>query len=278
MAMNDETYPVHGADGHRVGRPPQAEAHLAGAVDPAQVPTMGERGGAMEEREDEGGDERLPCGRLLSEVWEAEEQGVADPHLHTCPHCSAARAELDLLGDTVRDVLAAEPDVEGEAWDATALTGRVMDVVRLELRPGRPLPLGEYPEDLWIMEAAAAKTVRAAAESLHGVHAGSCRIGPPQEQIGPDRPAGRRRSAHVELEVVVPAFAPLQDVAEGVRERVRTAVDHELGLEISAIDVRITDIYADEDEDEGIAMPESVGSCEARGPGRPAIGGQGGGH
>ncbi|MZD06559.1 Asp23/Gls24 family envelope stress response protein, partial [Streptomyces sp. SID5785] len=31
-------------------------------------------------------DERLPCGRLLSQVWEAWEDRADDPHLRTCPH------------------------------------------------------------------------------------------------------------------------------------------------------------------------------------------------
>ncbi|MGY1438997.1 Asp23/Gls24 family envelope stress response protein [Streptomyces reniochalinae] len=228
----------------------------------------------MEETEDEGVDERLPCGRLLSEVWEAEDQGTGDPHLYECPHCSAARAELGLLGDTVRDVLASEPDDrDGQGWDTTALTARVMDVVRLELRPGRPLPLGETSEDLWIMEAAAAKTVRAAAESLAGVHAGACRIGPPPEQFVPARPTEeRRRPTHVELEVAVSDLAPLWEVADGVRERVRMAVDHELGMDVAAIDIRITDIYADEDDDEEIGMPGRPGHGRS-GSGRAPAGG-----
>ncbi|WP_369205481.1 Asp23/Gls24 family envelope stress response protein [Streptomyces sp. PU-14G] len=274
MAINDETYPAHGADGDQDGHLPQEEAAPAGAISPAEVPTMGEEDAAMEEIEDEGVDERLPCGRLLSEVWEAEDQGVGDPHLRECPHCSAARAELGLLGDTVRNVLASEPgDGDGRGWDTTALTARVMDVVRLELRPGRPLPLGETTEDLWIMEAAAAKTVRAAAESLEGVHAGSCRIGPPLEQFVSAGPMEERRCpAHVELEVAVSDLAPLREVADGVRERVRMAVDHELGMDVAAIDIRITDIYADEDDDEEIAMPGRPDRVRS-GPGRAAAGG-----
>ncbi|WP_181860981.1 Asp23/Gls24 family envelope stress response protein [Streptomyces diacarni] len=235
---------------------------------------MGEEDAAMEEIEDEGVDERLPCGRLLSEVWEADDQGAGDPHLRECPHCSTARAELGLLGDTVRDVLASEPDDgDGRGWDTTALTARVMDVVRLELRPGRPLPLGETTEDLWIMEAAAAKTVRAAAESLEGVHAGSCRIGPPPEQFVPARaPEERRSPTHVQLEVAVSDLAPLREVADGVREQVRMAVDHELGMDVAAIDIRITDIYADEDDDEEIGMPGRADHGRT-GSGRPPVGG-----
>ncbi|MET9354044.1 hypothetical protein ABZY14_13770 [Streptomyces sp. NPDC006617] len=133
-------------------------------------------------------DERLACGRLLSEVWEAGEGGADDPHLRVCAHCSAAVRQLDLLGAAVRG---ASGDGREPEWDAGALTERVMDVVRLELRPGRPLPLGEREEDLWVREAMAAKALRAAAETVPGVRAGSCRIRPAESGGSPSRaPSG----------------------------------------------------------------------------------------
>ncbi|MFD5841030.1 hypothetical protein [Streptomyces chartreusis] len=55
---------------------------------------------------------------------------------------------------------------DSSAYEAEPLTRRVMDVVRTELRPGCPLCLGDPAEDLWIMEAVAARAVRAAAETV----------------------------------------------------------------------------------------------------------------
>ncbi|MGW2730886.1 hypothetical protein [Streptomyces sp. NPDC001494] len=50
----------------------------------------------------------------------------------------AGRASAGLREET--------PDTSG--YETGPLTRRVMDLVRLELRPGRPLPLGEPAEDL----------------------------------------------------------------------------------------------------------------------------------
>ncbi|WP_432130351.1 Asp23/Gls24 family envelope stress response protein [Streptomyces tendae] len=188
-------------------------------------------GGADEHSEDE----RLACGRLLSEVWEAGEGGADDPHLRACPHCSAAVRQLDLLGAAVRG--AADGGGREPQWDAGALTERVMDVVRLELRPGRPLPLGEREEDLWVREAMAAKALRAAAETVPGVRAGSCRIRPAESGGSPSRGPVR-----VRLEVVVPLTPGLRDLAEEVRRRVRGAADDALGLPVDHVDVHITDV------------------------------------
>ncbi|MER7804104.1 Asp23/Gls24 family envelope stress response protein [Streptomyces parvulus] len=181
----------------------------------------------------DGDDERLACGRLLSAVWDAREDGADDLHLRDCPHCSAAVRQLDLLGDAVR----AAGGGREPSWDAGALTERVMDVVRLELRPGPPLPLGEREEDLWVREAMAARALRAAAETVPGVRAGSCRIRPAESGAGPSRGPVR-----VRLEVVVPLTAGLRDLAEEVRRRVRGAADEALGLPVDHVDVHITDV------------------------------------
>ncbi|MET9123927.1 Asp23/Gls24 family envelope stress response protein [Streptomyces sp. NPDC004528] len=131
-------------------------------------------------------DELLPCGRFLSQVWEAwENAGADDPHLRECPYCRPAVRELEDLESAVRRLRDESP--VAEPYDAGPLARRVMDVVRLELRPGRPLPLGGPAENLWIMEAVAARTLRAAAETVAGVRAGSCRITavPPGSPIAP---------------------------------------------------------------------------------------------
>ncbi|MFD3573072.1 Asp23/Gls24 family envelope stress response protein [Streptomyces sp. NPDC058644] len=191
-------------------------------------------------------DELLPCGRALSHVWEQGEAGVPDPHADSCPHCRQALDALRHLEGIVtqtRDTAPREPDT-------SALTGRVMDVVRLELRPGRTLPLGDEDEDAWIVEAAAARTVRAAAESLPGVRAGSCRIDPLEDEASP-APAGRlaRGPVRVRVDVQVPLAWHLPEVADRVRDRVLDAADGELGMRIAAVDVTITDVIDDDSDD-----------------------------
>ncbi|MEU7576364.1 hypothetical protein AB0B50_01990 [Streptomyces sp. NPDC041068] len=190
-------------------------------------------------------DELLPCGRELWSVWERWEAGEADAHADTCPHCAEALSRLRSLEDAVSAVRGAEPR-EPEP-DASALVGRVMDIVRLELRPGRTLPLGEEDEDAWVVEAAAARTVRAAAESLAGVRAGSCRIesrpGDGSAPGGAGRPSREPVSIRVAVEVAL--TWNLQEVAERVRHRVLEAVDAELGMRVATVDVTIADIIDD---------------------------------
>ncbi|MEU0354436.1 hypothetical protein [Streptomyces cyaneofuscatus] len=187
-------------------------------------------------------EERLVCGRLLSDVWDAWDAGrtTHDPHLAACPHCSAALAELTGLDDAVRRTCAEEPGVP-EAT-AAAVTARVMDLVRLELRPGRPLPLGEPEEDHWIVEAAAARLLRAAVDALPGVRAGSCRIAP-LDAADPTGPV------HVRVEVVASLDRSLPDLADAVRARIAEVTDQDIGIRLGAADVLIVDILDDEEED-----------------------------
>ncbi|MFD4572738.1 Asp23/Gls24 family envelope stress response protein [Streptomyces sp. NPDC058417] len=187
-------------------------------------------------------DERLPCGRLLSQVWEDWEHRADAPHLRDCPHCQEAVRGLEQLESAVRD-LRDEP-ADSAHFDTATLTRRVMDVVRLELRPGRPLPLGEPDEDLWIMEAVAARTLRAAAESVPGVRAGSCRLRPGGVDRAADvtRPTGGPVEVRLDLHAPVAAAASLPELADEVRERVREAADRELGMNVLYVDIRVTDL------------------------------------
>ncbi|MBM7172096.1 Asp23/Gls24 family envelope stress response protein [Streptomyces sp. G44] len=219
MAVNEETGPGEARETATGGNPPEG---------------LAER-------------EPLPCGRELWSVWEGWESGEPDPHADTCPHCAGALDTLRRLEDVVSAARAAEPREREEEAEASALVGRVMDVVRLELRPGRTLPLGDEEEDAWIVEAAAARTVRAAAETLPGVRAGSCRIEVRPRDDAPPAPAGRRSRdpVRIRLEVQVALTWNLQEVAERVRHRVLEAADAELGMPVATVDVTIGDIIAD---------------------------------
>ncbi len=203
-------------------------------------------------------DELLPCGRLLSQTWNDWEQRPddtddtedtddtrdtdnPDAHLRSCPYCRQAVSGLDRLESVVRGL---QEETDTSAYDAGPLTRRVMDVVRLELRPGRPLPLGEPAEDLWIMEAVAARALRAAAETVEGVRAGSCRLF--------DAPADG--AVGVRLDIHAPADVSLPDLAARVRERVREAADRELGMIVATVDIHVTDLLhapADDGQEEG---------------------------
>ncbi|MBK6047001.1 Asp23/Gls24 family envelope stress response protein [Streptomyces sp. MBT55] len=183
-------------------------------------------------------DETLPCGRLLSQVWADWEEGVRDDHTAQCAHCRLAVADLERLESQVR---ALDSDPAQQPVDAASFIDRVMDVVRLELRPGRPLPLGEADEDLRIMENVAARTLRQAAEEIPGVRAGSCRL------TLADAPGGT--PVNVDLSVHVPLTTPdVPALAQEIRDRVDVTAHERLGLQLGEINVRITDLVSDDDD------------------------------
>ncbi|MFC9793023.1 Asp23/Gls24 family envelope stress response protein [Streptomyces sp. NPDC127584] len=183
-------------------------------------------------------DTRLPCGQLISEVWDRWERQEHDAHQEACEHCRHEVEDLQRLESAVQGL---RDDTEPTGADVTALTRRVMDVVRLELRPGRPLPLGEPQENLSIMEAVAARTLREAAETVPGVHAGSCRL-----EITPHAP-----EVAVRIEVHAPADGVLPEIAERIRSAVRTAATTELGMSVAPVDVLISDLVGPTDDQEG---------------------------
>jgi uncharacterized alkaline shock family protein YloU len=165
-----------------------------------------------------------------------------------------------------------------------------MDVVRLELRPGRPLPLGGPEEDLWVMEAMAAKALRRAAETVPGVRAGSCRVDPAGQDRARETARGAASGAgrgpvRVRLEVVAPLAAELPALADEVRRRVRAAADIALGVPVAAVDVTITDLVdpAELDELAGLLEEPAAGDRPGGGGGGapdrgPAAGEGGSGH
>ncbi|MEU7697622.1 Asp23/Gls24 family envelope stress response protein [Streptomyces sp. NPDC039028] len=183
-------------------------------------------------------DTRLPCGQLISEVWDRWERQEHDAHQAACDHCRHEVEDLQRLESAVQGL---REETEPTGADVTALTRRVMDVVRLELRPGRPLPLGEPEENLSIMEAVAARTLREAAETVPGVHAGSCRL-----ELTPHAP-----EIAVRIEVHAPADGILPEIAERIRSAVRTAATAELGMSVSPVDVLISDLVRPTDDQEG---------------------------
>ncbi|MFI5943375.1 hypothetical protein ACIBCB_24380 [Streptomyces uncialis] len=191
--------------------------------------------------------ELLPCGRSLESVWDAQgtPEAERDTHLRTCPHCGAALRELTTLDRLVQRARVTDEAGTADPREAARFTARVMDVVRLELRPGRTLPLGDLDEDLWIVESAAAKTFRAAVDALPGVRAGSCQVHPADPaDSGSGVPRGPVR---VRLEVEVSALRNLQEAAEAVRAATVRAGAERLGLTVGRVDVTVTDLLAADD-------------------------------
>lgn len=196
-------------------------------------------------------EEVLRCGRTLHEVWDAwdEDRATGDPHYASCPHCTAALHGLRMLDEFVRtarteDEEAGSADGRAAGDRATeAVTDRVMDIVRRELRPGRSLPMGEPDEETWIVEAAAARVVRSALDALPGVRAGSCRFTP-----DPERPVVR-----VRVEVAADLTRGFPELGDAVRDRIGAAAQDLLGLEVAAVDVAVVDVLVGDDWQEAAA-------------------------
>ncbi|MFB4195625.1 hypothetical protein [Streptomyces carpaticus] len=189
--------------------------------------------GAGEEPEDE----LLPCGQSLMELWENPAGPWVRPagHPGECPHCAAALAELHALEEFVTRSRVSEAAAPRRELSVST----VMDIVRMELRPGRTLPLGEPDEDAWIVEAAAAKVFRAAVDALPEVTAGSCRIAP----VGAGgRNTAERGPVRVRIEVVAGMTWTVPRLAEAVRDAVARAAGERLGLEVLAVDVVVMDL------------------------------------
>ena len=172
----------------------------------------------------------LPCGHHVDQLWNHLAHGTPDPHARACEHCQAALTEIGPLL-TATSELAAEP-----ARAPDDLTGRVMAVIRARIPPAPrialPSPAGVR---LQISEHAAAVILRAAGDSVEGVHARSCRLTP----AAPGRSAATGLKLTISLRYGVPALA----AARAVRAAVRTAARGQLGLTLGRIDIEVADVH-----------------------------------
>ncbi|KOV58073.1 hypothetical protein [Streptomyces sp. MMG1121] len=178
------------------------------------------------------GDEVLPCGRLLSRVWEQarDTPPATDPHIVSCAHCREAVEELAPVNTAARALRA-----EGTAG-LHALAHRVMTVVRAELRPGRPLPLADPDTDLRIAEHTAAKVLRQAADTVPGARAASCRLAP----------EGEGTDVRVTMTLAAALDRPLPDRVRQVRRSVLHSAGQDLGLAVTAVDITVIDVLEPE--------------------------------
>ncbi|MEU6288579.1 hypothetical protein [Streptomyces sp. NPDC046988] len=172
-------------------------------------------------------DERLPCDRLLSDVWERARtgHGQGDAHTDACVYCRDAVDGLTTL-DRATDAL------RTRGPSARALVERIVAAVRAELRLGRLLPLDDPTGELRIAEATAAGVLRRAAGRVPGVLAAGCRLAPGA--------AGSEHRVTVAMTLSVTLDQPLPGRTEEVRRAVADAAAHELGLAVEAIDLRVS--------------------------------------
>lgn len=174
------------------------------------------------------GDEVLPCGRLLSRVWEQAQDTapVADPHTVSCSHCREAVEGLATVNAAAQALREEDPP------GLQALADRVMNVVRAEIRLGRLLPLADPDRDLRIAESAAAKLLRLAADTVPGVRAATCRL----------IPADEGNDVRVTMELAAALDRPLPDRVDQVRRSVLHSAERDLGLAVTTVDIVVVDV------------------------------------
>ncbi|WP_329458031.1 hypothetical protein [Streptomyces sp. NBC_01497] len=219
----------------------------AGATPPGGGTAAAERtGGAARLR----GGERLPCGRLVGEVWERarDSTGPPDTHAAGCPYCRRTVAELAALDTAVQALRAARPG-------GTTVADRVMRAVRAEGRLGRLLPLDDPGRDLRIAETAAAAVLRRAADGVPGVRAASCRLVPG---------ADGARQVDIAMTLAVALDAPLPARAARARRAVASAARQHIGIVPGRIDLRIVSVL------EPVELPATAVPAHPPHPSHPA--------
>jgi len=185
---------------------------------------------------------RLGCGRSIDDVWETLDEPAA-PHEQTCPYCQQARASLNHLALATTEL---REDDEENIQPARQLKTSVMHLVRAQVRRGQPVPLivpePDTPVTLTISEQAVLGVVWTVADTQPGIRARRCSVHP-----GDDREPGHPAAVRITLHVVVAASAyssTLRSV-DALRTRVAERVISQTGLDATAIDVIVEDLYSD---------------------------------
>jgi len=178
----------------------------------------------------------LSCGHSLADLSEYLDTGqIGDPgHLAECPECQSGLASLRRLSALGSELLDADTAAAGSGTDdwMKAILGNL----RLELRPGRSIPLrADTPGDvLTETEGSISALIRSVADSLPGTAAGKCRL------HGDITEPGAPITVGVDLAVVY--GHPLEQRAAELRWKLATTLARQTELNITAIDVTITDV------------------------------------
>ncbi|MFI2241025.1 hypothetical protein [Streptomyces chrestomyceticus] len=136
---------------------------------------------------------------------------------------------------------------------------QLVTAVRRQLGLGRLLPLGGPADGAWIAERAAAGVLRQAGDALPGLRIGTLRLSLADADAAPEAAVPSPPSALppgpllIEADVAATAGRPVPASADLLREALLACAAERLGLEVSVVDVRVTDLLDEEGEGEGEA-------------------------
>ncbi|WP_031191360.1 MULTISPECIES: hypothetical protein [Streptomyces] len=131
---------------------------------------------------------------------------------------------------------------------------QLVTAVRQQLGLGRLLPLGGPADGAWVAERPAAGVLREAGDALPGLRVGTVRLSLAEPDAAPEPSVPAPPSAlppgplRIEADFAATAGRPVPASAGLLREALLTCCAERLGLEVSAVDLRATDLL---DEDEG---------------------------
>lgn len=178
----------------------------------------------------------LDCGHSLAELSEYLDTGlIGDPeHLAQCPECQAGLGSLRRLSALGNELVDADITEAGSGTDdwMQAILGNL----RLELRPGRSIPVrGDDPGDILAeTEGSISALIRSIADGMPGTAAGKCRL--QGDVTDPGAPIT------VDIELAVVYGHPLKERAAALRRQLAEALSRHTELNITEIQVTITDV------------------------------------
>ncbi|MHA7142097.1 MULTISPECIES: hypothetical protein [unclassified Arthrobacter] len=177
------------------------------------------------------------CGHSLDELEEylRTGQSAAEQHYLRCPECQAGLAGLRSLQRLSGQLAAADTEQAGSADEPWLQS--ILGNLRLEMRSGRSIPLSsEYPEDAFFeTEGSLLALIRRIGDDVDGATIGKCRLHGDITTPGAD----------VMIEVNVTAFFgyPLPAMIESLRSRIAAMISTHSELNLTSIDVTVTDVH-----------------------------------
>jgi uncharacterized alkaline shock family protein YloU len=199
---------------------------------------------------------RLGCGRSIDDVW-ARVDLPPDPHEQTCPDCQAARHDLGDLAAATRGVVAADKADPALRLNSSAITG-ILEIARAEVRRGRRIPMeqprpGAAGDELTVSEQTLANLIRRTSDEIDGLEARRSAVAlSKHDLLNEDAPGPETRQPEtlaapaeitVDLRISVAPTAAIPALTRLLRDRLRTAIDLEVGITATVINITVEDIH-----------------------------------
>jgi uncharacterized alkaline shock family protein YloU len=199
---------------------------------------------------------RLGCGRSIDDVW-ARVDLPPDPHEQTCPDCQAARHDLGDLAAATRGVVAADKSDPALRLNSSAISG-ILELARAEVRRGRRIPMeqprpGAAGDELTVSEQTLANLIRRTSDEIDDLEARRCAVALSEhDPLNEDAPElhtpqpetlAARAEITVDLRISVAPTTAIPALTRLLRDRVRTAIEHDVGITATVINITVEDIH-----------------------------------